>query len=352
VEKVKEYYRNINEGINVEEAPSCLFCGKEGVFLYKDLRDRLFSAPGVWSLMKCTDCHFVWLNPRPVPSDIGKLYEEYFTHESIKSLPQLSSFRRMTRDAVLAAHMGYSDLINNPLKQKLGKILSWIGPIKKKVEMSVLTLHGQKGGNLLEVGCGTGIILAKMRELGWKVFGVEPDKKAVETARNHFGLTVHKGTLEEAQFPNDSMDAIVMHHVFEHFFDPIGTLKECFRILKPLGRLVIVTPNIESLGHRWFGHACFHLDPPRHLHLFSPHSLLTCAEKGKLRVLALKTISRTGREVWVNSQLIRRKGTLPGGSPGKKNLWMNFEGLLIQTIEQVLCKVIDVGEEIVLIATK
>jgi hypothetical protein len=56
-----------NEGVRVEEARCCLLCGGEGVPLYGDLRDRIFSAPGIWSLIQCPKCQLVWLNPRPLP---------------------------------------------------------------------------------------------------------------------------------------------------------------------------------------------------------------------------------------------------------------------------------------------
>jgi len=35
-----------NEGVLVHEVYDCLLCGREGMFLYKGLRDRLFGAPG------------------------------------------------------------------------------------------------------------------------------------------------------------------------------------------------------------------------------------------------------------------------------------------------------------------
>jgi len=45
-----------NDGVRTEDARSCLLCSDEGGILYSDLRDRLFDAPGNWSLMRCPKC--------------------------------------------------------------------------------------------------------------------------------------------------------------------------------------------------------------------------------------------------------------------------------------------------------
>ena len=322
------------------------------MWLYQDLRDRLFGAPGTWALMRCPNCHLVWLNPRPVPVDIGRLYGRYFWHDIADNGLWLPGLQKVIWSTIPAARLGYNGLAGSPLQKGLGKVLSWIGPIREAVELSVMTLGGPPTGNLLDVGCGNGRFLARMRDLGWEVVGVETDGHAVNTAKQRFGLSVHEGTLEEAGFPDHGFGAITMNHVIEHVLDPIGTLRECGRVLKPGGKLVVVTPNIESLAHRLFGAASVHLEPPRHICLFSPRTLLVCAERTGLRVLKLRTTARSASWVWAASRLIHRNGALPGGSPQKHGLWLQLEGLAFQAVEHGLCWVRDVGEEIVLIATK
>ncbi|WP_353686677.1 class I SAM-dependent methyltransferase [Thermodesulfovibrio sp. 3462-1] len=151
-----------------------------------------------------------------------------------------------------------------------------------------------------------------MKGLGWKVVGVDPDSKAVQIAREEFDLEVFQGTLEEAKFPDNSFDVITMNHVIEHVPDPIVLLTECRRVLKPEGKLMVVTPNIGSLGRRLFGEYWLHWDPPRHLFLFSPKSLRTCAERAGLIVRAIWTTSKGARFLWEASYLIKRDGNLPG----------------------------------------
>ncbi len=338
-----------NEGIHVEEMSACYLCGMEGLLLYENLRDRLFTAPGTWSLMRCSQCDLAWLNPQPVASDISKLYAEYYTHQ-LKDVPKkrLGSMRKAVEGHILQKEFGYSLNVESGL---LVRILSWLGPIKEVIGGSVMYLNANNGGRLLDVGCGNGRFLAQMRELGWEVTGVEPDPIAVQVARERFGLEVFQGTLEEAGFPDNSFDAITMNHVIEHVPDPIGLLTECRRLLKPGGKLVVVTPNIRSLGARLFGEAWRGWEPPRHLFLFSPKSLRVCAQRAGLQVQALWTTSKGARYFWAATRLIRRDGRLPGGQFQQQGL-LRLEGLAFWAVECALCWVGQFGEEVVLVGVK
>ncbi|MEN3036859.1 MAG: class I SAM-dependent methyltransferase [Candidatus Methanosuratincola petrocarbonis] len=160
------------------------------------------------------------------------------------------------------------------------------------------------------------------------------------------GLEVIGGNLEAAEFPSRHFDAITMNHVIEHVPDPIGTLKECCRVLKPGGKLVVVTPNIGSMGYQVFGEHWRGLEVPRHLHLFSPRSLRTCAERAGLRVSDLRTTARNARFMYYASAIIRRDGALPGGSPARTG--MDMRGFAFQAIEHARGG----GEEIVMEARR
>jgi 2-polyprenyl-3-methyl-5-hydroxy-6-metoxy-1,4-benzoquinol methylase len=342
----------INEGIRAEERCSCLLCESKGTALYQDLRDRLFAAPGTWMLLRCPKCGLVWLNPQPIPEDINKLYSEYFTHDTAPETPKqksTKSLRNAVGFGILNAAYGYkSDCGNKPL----GWLASRLGPLRDIAGGAVMWLNGSRPGKLLDVGCGNGQFLATMQELGWEVTGVEPDGEAAKVALERFGLSVHEGALEEVAFPDDTFDAITMSHVVEHLPDPISTISECRRLLKKGGRLVMTTPNIESLGHRLYREAWRGLEVPRHLFLFSPTTLRACVERSGLQVLDLRTTTRSARWMWAASRLIRQNGTLPGGSPKKQSLVLRLEGLAFHLVEHGLCWVTAAGEEIVMIATK
>lgn len=144
-----------------------------------------------------------------------------------------------------------------------------------------------------------------MQGFGWRVVGVDPDESAVKVARSR-GLTVHCGMLAEQRFPASTFDAVTLNHVIEHVPDPVQTLRECYRILKPGGTLVQFTPNGTSLGHRIYQEHWRGLEPPRHLHIFSMQSLH--------RVLATAGFQRIRLIPWVadsiiyESELLRARG--------------------------------------------
>jgi len=335
------------EGIQVHDALWCILCGRKGSPLYSGLRDRLFSAPGIWSLMECKTCDLIWLNPRPFISEIGKLYGDYWTH----LVPNFSEnvVKILIKGSVLRAFYGYAVDGAEPF---LGWLLSRLGPIQEAVGGTVLWLHARERGRLLDVGCGNGRFLAQMRDLGWEVMGVEPDLEAVRIARELFGLDVVQGTLEEVRLPEGSFDVITMNHVIEHIPDPMATLVECWRLLKPGGKLVVVTPNTRSLGRRLFGEHWRGWEVPRHLFLFSPRSLRACAERAGLTVRRLWTASKGARRMWIASQLLRRDGRLPGGNPQGVARILKMQSFVFWSLEYTLSRMWPVGEELVLEAGK
>ena len=72
------------------------------------------------------------------------------------------------------------------------------------------------------------------------------DEKSVRNARSK-GLNVHYGDLLAQKFESGIFDAVVMSHLIEHVPSPLSVLQESYRVLKPGGVLVVLTPNTASL---------------------------------------------------------------------------------------------------------
>jgi SAM-dependent methyltransferase len=128
--------------------------------------------------------------------------------------------------------------------------------------------HGlPKGARVLDVGCGRGVLLAELAGQGLEVHGVEVSADAVRGAdpRAQIRIAAH---LRDAAYPSAFFDQVIIWHVLEHLPDPLGTLLEVRRILKPGGRFVVAVPSFASRQARWAGSAWFHLDVPRHLYHF------------------------------------------------------------------------------------
>lgn len=108
---------------------------------------------------------------------------------------------------------------------------------KKKFKKPALWDCGKSGGKFLDIGCDKGLCEKTMIPLypSWKFYGIEPNENSFMEASRVSGFRVRKGFLEEANFPDDFFNVILINHVLEHVLNPAGTLKECYRILKPGG---------------------------------------------------------------------------------------------------------------------
>ena len=114
------------------------------------------------------------------------------------------------------------------------------------------------GGRLLEIGSACGFLLVAARERGFAVQGVEMSAWASAYARDTYGLDVKTGAVESLAVPAATYDVVVLADVIEHLIDPRDTLRHVHRLLRPGGRLLVLTPDVGSavarvLRARWWG---------------------------------------------------------------------------------------------------
>jgi 2-polyprenyl-3-methyl-5-hydroxy-6-metoxy-1,4-benzoquinol methylase len=338
------------DAIRVRPSPRCIVCGSEGANVYHGLDDVLFGAPGEWSMSRCVNrgCGLLWLEPQPVEEDIGKAYTEYYTHHDAATHPSLPKRAyRQIRSSYLRSRLGYDAATSF-------KASSWLAPFGGLhpgggdvfAAAAMFLPAPERGAALLDVGSGAGDFISTMQRLGWKVAGVETDGRAVERARAR-NLDVHLGELEGAAYPSATFNAITMAHVLEHVHDPRRLLAECRRILKPNGRLVILTPNSDSWGHRRFGRDWRGLEPPRHIHLFNSKNVSVLVRSAQLRPDRISTLAINASAVWAASAAIHRKRS-------KSATWMPAAaGIAFQLAERIRLGLdSSAGEDLIAIATR
>lgn len=342
----------LSNKIRAEKIDACYLCGSSGFNLLQEMEDRLFGVPGSWNYKRCNTCGLNWLTPRP--QDLVEVYINYYTHDESESpdVPFTTVIRFVIK-SIAAAAFDYPKSLNNKLVRILGRLLSWIGPIKEVAGRSVMWLRGGQRGRLLDVGCGNGLFLAHMQNFGWQVSGIEPDPDAVRSARERYGLQdIYIGSLENVEIKKNSFDAVTMNHVIEHLPDPVQTLKQCWYVLRPGGQLVLTTPNAESLGRHLFKRNWRGWEPPRHLFLFDSQTLASCAQKADILTYKIESRATTAFYIWLFGCRLRKTRTLSKSIPEKYPKIRIFQAFGFWMLEYLINYFWPCGEELVLSARK
>jgi SAM-dependent methyltransferase len=294
------------EALATEPVPRCALCGQPvGRIVHANLTDRLFGAPGTWTLRTCSDpaCGHLWLDPRPTPEAIGRAYAGYYTHAAVGDNPDLAPGRFTPAHlAYLHAHWGYPLPPNTPAAKPSGSPFT-----RAELDFSVLWQPFRTGGTLFEIGCGNGWALELMQRRGWKVAGIDPDPAAVASARAR-GLDVTQALPSDPAVAAHAgrYDAVVAVHVLEHVYDPVAFVKTCKTLLRPGGRLTLVTPNAGGRGRSVFGNDWRGLEPPRHLHLFDEGTLAPLLRAQGFKQPAVFSTARDAHNIYVSSRRLGR----------------------------------------------
>jgi ubiquinone/menaquinone biosynthesis C-methylase UbiE len=109
---------------------------------------------------------------------------------------------------------------------------------------------------ILDVGCGLGLYVKRLRDFSETVYGVDVDAERVQEASRHLP-NIRQGSAEVLPFDDRTFDIVLSHEVLEHVGDDSQAVREGFRVLKPSGRLVVFVPNrwypFETHGIFWRG---------------------------------------------------------------------------------------------------
>ncbi len=100
------------------------------------------------------------------------------------------------------------------------------------------------GRVVLEAGSGEGYGANMIAEVAARVIGLDYDASAVDHVRAAYPrVEMIQGNLAELPFEDASVDVVVNFQVIEHLWDQAQFLRECLRVLRPGGALLISTPN-------------------------------------------------------------------------------------------------------------
>jgi SAM-dependent methyltransferase len=228
------------------------------------------TSPDSFLAVRCRRCGLVYLNPRPDNSELDRIYP-----------PDYHAFN------FSEGEFGFVYKVRRRLEAR--RLLDCCAGL-------------DADARVLDIGCGDGFHLDLLREFGkpgWRLEGVDSSARAAEAAARR-GLTVHRSFVQDCPVPPESVDLALMIATIEHVDRPPEVLAAVRRLLKPGGRVVIVTDNAASpdarlfQGRHWGG---YHF--PRHWNLFTAATLRALAAKAGLDVDSLGGI--TSPVNWVYS---------------------------------------------------
>ena len=148
-----------------------------------------------------------------------------------------------------------------------------------KFLLNAIAKH-KKAGTLLDVGAGSGLLVAEAIKRGYKAEGVEPSTH-LQGEANSRGIPIRLGTLNEYH-TDRTYDIITCIDVVEHVTYPVALLSQIRALLSPHGIGVIVTPDVNSVAARTMGRKWWHYRPA-HIGYFDRATITLALAKAGLR---------------------------------------------------------------------
>ena len=238
----------------MEKLENCLVCGHNKFKTLFSCKDFVASGED-FQLQYCESCTFLFTNPRPSISEIGKYYQsdQYISHAGEKKG---------------LIYKVYDIVRDFSIKQKLNLIKKY-----------------HKTGKLMYLGCGLGYFLNGVKiDKTFDALGVDVSDEAVEYVKKTFNIDV-KNETELDNLENGSFDIITQWHVLEHVHFLNERMQQLQYLLKDDGTLFIAVPNSKSKDAEMYKEYWDGYDVPRHLYHFNQKSFKMLMEKHGFEII-------------------------------------------------------------------
>jgi SAM-dependent methyltransferase len=170
------------------------------------------------------------------------------TPQSSDACPSACRFQALFRDVQVCSNCGLGRTvvpITPPGSQDYSTSDATVTRVRERYLGRIFRRYIQvlDSGGLLDIGCGSGLLLDIAERHGWRVRGVESFTAQVADRR------IIRGSFLESQI-DGRFDCISLIHSFEHMEDPRSCLRRCYDLLKPGGVLLVIVPNFSGAWAR------------------------------------------------------------------------------------------------------
>ncbi|MCC7479822.1 class I SAM-dependent methyltransferase [bacterium] len=269
----------------------CPCCGNAAANKGFVAQELAFSTRVSFDYLECGSCGSIWI--AELPAELADFYPaEYYSFTQQLQAPARGLARLLKQHRTDWA-LGAPD----PLGWLAGRIFG------QPAMLSYFRRLGlQRDSRLLDVGCGSGELLATLRNWGFsRLEGVDAFIAGDISAP---GLRIRRARLEDI---DERFDGLIFNHSFEHMPEPRQTLLSARERLLPGGRLLIRQPVGGCWAWRHYQANWVALDPPRHLVLPSEKGMRLLAESCGFEMLEV-IYDSTARQFWASEQNMRGIG--------------------------------------------
>jgi SAM-dependent methyltransferase len=252
---------------------NCRICGNSIGNKTMSVREMQHGLRERFQYIICVSCGCIQISD--IPNDMARYYpSDYYSFDSEEGKEFLSEDLGFFKK-----HQ--ADYLTGNDKNIMGRIFS-MRYIPPRVYHWIRTMQLKKHHRVLDIGCGTGLTLKRMYQIGFtNLTGVDPFIKQDYTYSDTFHV-YKKDPLQMDE--SNKYDCIMMHHSFEHMEFEKEVLKKCERMLHQDGKMLVRIPVVSEQLMSIYKTDLVSLDAPRHFYIHTTESMKIISGSASLKI--------------------------------------------------------------------
>lgn len=247
---------------------TCGICGNAGISKNIVATEMMLGSGDEFEYTECSKCGCIQINE--IPDNLSEYYpkDRYYSlaDNNVKKCNPVKAFIKRARAKYFFGEN----------RNILGAVLCFFYR-PRPIFWWLKDANVKLGSKILDVGCGSGGLLLKLREEGFRentFVGIDPFLENDIQYKND--VTVLKGKIYDI---DEKFDLVMFHDSFEHMADPLDVMGHLSYIVKAGGYVLIRMPIVSSYAWRKYNVNWVQFDAPRHLFLYTVKSVQILAEK-------------------------------------------------------------------------